>query len=137
MLDVPLSRRDWMKVGGALSVAFALGPRRGAAETPQWPERSVAADEVASYIAIDASGMVTLYTGKVELGTGASTALVQILAEELSVPLDRVVSVQGDTARTPDQGPTYASLTVQEGGVQIRHAAATARKALLGLAAGR
>ena len=53
--------------------------------------------------------MVTLYSGKVELGTGVLTAVTQIAAEELSVPFDRVTTIQGDTALTPDQGPTYAA----------------------------
>ena len=53
-----------------------------------------------------------------------------MVAEELYVPLGRVTMVEGDTALTPDQGPTWGSLSVQVGGVQIRQAAATARKAL-------
>ncbi len=79
--------------------------------------------------------MVTLYSGKVELGTGALTAITQIAAEELSVPFARVTTIQGDTALTPNQGPTYASLSIQDGGMQIRRAAATARDALLDEAA--
>ena len=79
--------------------------------------------------------MVTLYSGKVDLGTGALTAITQIAAEELSVPFGRVTTIQGDTALTPNQGPTYASLSIQNGGVQIRRAAATAREALLDQAA--
>jgi len=137
MLDTLLPRREFVKAGGALVVAFALAPRGASAADAPWPERSVGPDEVASYIAIDAGGKVTLYSGKVELGTGALTALAQILAEELSVPLDRVATVQGDTALTPDQGPTYASLTIQRGGMQVRRAAATAREALLDRAARR
>ena len=50
-------------------------------------------------------------------------------------PLTKVTIVQGDTALTPDQGPTCGSLAIQIGGVQIRHAAATARSALIELAA--
>jgi CO/xanthine dehydrogenase Mo-binding subunit len=73
----------------------------------------------------------------VELGTGAFTALTQIAAEELSVPLDRVTTVQGDTALTPNLGPTYASLSIQVGGMEIRRAAATARETLLDRAAAR
>ena len=70
-----------------------------------------------------------------ELGTGAITAIAQIAAEELCVALDRVTMIQGDTQLTPNQGPTYASLTIQDGGMQIRRAAATARNALLQRAA--
>jgi nicotinate dehydrogenase subunit B len=131
MLDTNLSRRAFLKSGGALVVTFALAPRMGEAQPV--PD----ADEVGSFIAIDAKGMVTLYSGKVELGTGAVTAITQIAAEELSVPFGRVTTIQGDTALTPNQGPTYASLSVQDGGVQIRRAAATAREALLDRAAGR
>ena len=43
--------------------------------------------------------------------------------------------IQGDTQLTPNQGPTYASLSIQDGGMQIRRAAATAREALLQRAA--
>ena len=43
--------------------------------------------------------------------------------------------IQGDTQLTPNQGPTYASLSIQDGGMQIRRAAATAREALLERAA--
>ena len=137
MLDAQLSRRAFLKTGGALVVTFTLAPRMGPAHGAAQPQKSVDPNEVASFLAIDDKGMVTLYSGKVELGTGAITALTQITAEELSVPFDRVTTVQGDTALTPNQGPTYASLSVQVGGVQIRRAAATARDTLLDLAARR
>src|SRR5262249_39229611 len=70
----------------------------------------------------------------VELGTGVETALAQIVAEELDVPLARVTMVLGDTWRTPNQGPTVGSKTIQQGGPQLRQAAAAARQALLELA---
>jgi CO/xanthine dehydrogenase Mo-binding subunit len=126
-----LSRRAFLKTGGALVVTFSLGPRIAEAQ----PVPSV--DDVGSFLAIDGKGMVTLFSGKVELGTGVLTAVTQIAAEELSVAFDRVTAIQGDTARTPDQGPTYASLSIQDGGMQIRRAAATARESLLDAAAGR
>jgi CO/xanthine dehydrogenase Mo-binding subunit len=53
------------------------------------------------------------------------------VAEELDVPMSRVTVVQGDTALTPDQGTTAGSLSIQNGGMQLRRAAATARRALL------
>jgi len=137
VLDDRPSRREFLHTGGALVVVFSLAPRAVQAERASWPQMSISPDVVGSYIVIDASGKVTLYSGKVELGTGVLTALTQILAEELSVSLDSVATVQGDTALTPNQGPTYASLTVQDGGMQIRRAAATAREALLDLAARR
>ena len=75
-----------------------------------------------------------MFSGKVELGTGVSTALRQIVAEELDFPIERITWVQGDSDRTVDQGPTVGSQTVKRGGAQLRQAAAEARAALLDLA---
>jgi CO/xanthine dehydrogenase Mo-binding subunit len=127
------SRRDFIKAGGALVVTFAF---TGAdAKQAAGASKTVAADQVDGFIAIDARGRVTVYSGKVDLGTGVRTALTQIAAEELSVPLERVNVVEGDTLLTPDQGITWGSLTIQIGGMQIRQAAATAREALVAQAA--
>jgi nicotinate dehydrogenase subunit B len=82
-----------------------------------------------AFLAIGSASAVTVYSGKVDLGTGVRTALAQIVAEELDVPLSRVTIVRGDTALTPDQGPTFGSLSIQIGGVQIRNTAAMATSA--------
>ena len=128
------SRREFLKTGGALVVSFSVGGV-GDAAAQAAPAKTVAADQVDGFLAIDAKGGVTVFSGKVDLGTGVRTALAQIAAEELSVPLARVTVIQGDTLLTPDQGITWGSLTIQVGGMQIRQAAATARDALLGQAA--
>jgi len=142
-------RRDLLKAGGALVVTFALEPALSAAAIPSAASspgtaatsatvpKSVALDRVDGFLAIDEAGKVTVYSGKVDLGTGVRTALSQIAAEELCVALDSVEVIQGDTLLTPDQGVTYGSLSIQVGGMQIRQAAATAREALLAQAAGR
>ena len=62
-----------------------------------------------SWIAIASDGNVTAYTGKVEIGQGMSIAQTQLVAEELSVPLERVKLIFGDTSMTPDQGVTSGS----------------------------
>jgi CO/xanthine dehydrogenase Mo-binding subunit len=97
----------------------------------------VATDEVDSYLAIGADGRVTVFSGKVDLGTGVETAFTQIVAEELDVAIESVTVLQGDTLLTPDQGPTYGSLSIQNGGMQLRQAAATARAHLVSEAAQR
>lgn len=126
------SRRDLLKGTGALVVAFSLtGSHVEAFAQELPPAKSVALDEVDTFLAVDGKGVVTVYSGKVELGTGVRTGFTQIVAEELDVPMKNVNVIQGDTALTPDQGPTYASQSIQKGGVQIRQAAATARNALL------
>src|ERR687884_1457931 len=132
MTEMQLTRRNVVQGSGALVVSFALAGRLPArAQAGGGLGKSVAPDEVDGFLAIGADGRVTVFSGKVDLGTGVRTALTQMAAEELDVPLDRVTVVQGDTALTPDQGPTYGSLSVQSGGVQIRQAAATARKHLI------
>ena len=130
------SRRDLLKSGGALVVSFSFfgWPGESLAQAAA-AAKPVALTAVDTFLAIDATGMVTVYSGKVDLGTGVCTALAQIVADELDVPFNRVEIVQGDTALTPDQGPTFGSLSIQVGGVQIRNAAALARSALLDLAA--
>ena len=136
MLDFVQSRRDFLQ--GALVVTFALAGRGIPARAEGIAAaKTVAADEVDGFLAIGADGRVTVYSGKVDLGTGVRTALSQIVAEELDLPLDRVTLIQGDTALTPDQSPTWGSLSIQEGGMQLRQAAATARKALIETAAQR
>ncbi len=132
MLDrLSQTRRDFLKSGGALVVTFATAGRLAPAFAEAAAGKTVAPDEVDGFLAIDAQGAVTAYSGKVDLGTGLRTALTQIVAEELDVPMARVSVIQGDTALTPDQGPSYGSLSIQNGGMQLRQAAATARRALL------
>src|SRR5690349_24461314 len=72
--------------------------------------------------------------GKVGLGTGVSTALRQVVAEELDVAPSRIAWVQGDSQLTVDQGRTVGSGSVKHGGAQLRRAAAEARQALLEMA---
>lgn len=137
MPDLMASRRDVLKAGGALVVAFSAAGHLSPAMAAGAAAKTVAPDEVDGFLAIDAKGAVTVYSGKVDLGTGVRTALMQMVAEELDVPLRRVSLVMGDTTLTPDQGPSFGSLSIQSGGVQIRQAAATARRALLEKAAQR
>jgi len=141
MTQTALSRRTLLKGSGALIIGFSLGDRLaaqgGAPILTSTTSKSIALDQVDSFLALDADGRVTIFSGKVDLGTGVRTALAQMAAEELDLPIDRVTIVQGDTALTPDQGPTYGSLSIQKGGVEIRQAAATARARLVSLAAER
>ncbi len=122
-----MDRRSLLLAGGALLVGFAATPRGAAA----WTEKPVAADRVESFLALGADGSCTVFIGKVDLGTGVRTGFMQIAAEELDIPLGRVRVVEGDTALTPDQGPTYGSLSIQNAGVALRTAAATLRQEVL------
>ncbi|HEX8728311.1 MAG TPA: molybdopterin cofactor-binding domain-containing protein [Ktedonobacterales bacterium] len=89
------------------------------------------------WLAIAPDGAITVFSGKVELGTGVRTALAQVVADELDVALDRIHIVMGDTGRTPDEGMTVGSQTVATIWRDARVVAAEARQALLALAAER
>ena len=114
-------------------VGFSLVDQMNPALTEELSQmaKPVALDEVDSFLAVTADENVTVYSGKVDLGTGVRTAMAQIAAEELDVDMARVTVIQGDTLFTPDQGLTAGSLSVQVGGMQLRQAAATARQKLL------
>ncbi len=128
-----MDRRSFIQSGGALVVACSL-PRTAGAQAAA-AGKTLAKDMVDAWLAIGRDGLVTVYTGKVDLDTGVRTALAQLVAEELDVRHGAVTLVMGDTALTPDQGQTASSVTIQGAGVELRQAAATARKALVERAA--
>jgi CO/xanthine dehydrogenase Mo-binding subunit len=99
--------------------------------------RSLDPKNVDSFLSVNSDGTVTVFCGKVDLGQGLRIAIRQIAGEELGIGVDKIRYVEGDTALTPDQGRTSGSTGIQGGGMQIRQVAATAREALIGLAAER
>ena len=134
------SRRDFLKSSGALVVAFAAADQGWAAQG-QFDTRASHIDpkQLDSWIAIAADGRATAYTGKCELGQGIQTAQIQLVAEELSLPADRVTLVQCDTQVCPDQGTTSGSQSTPTNFNErnLAQAAATARETLIRLAATR
>ena len=80
-------------------------------------------------------GIVIMRTGKVELGQGLLTALSQIAADELDVPLARLRLVSGDTRSAPAEGYTAGSLSIQHSGGAIRLVCAQVRAMVLEAAA--
>ncbi|RDK02973.1 molybdopterin cofactor-binding domain-containing protein [Paraburkholderia lacunae] len=93
--------------------------------------------EAELFLVVRDDGSVVAFNGHVDLGTGIGTALAQIVAEELDVPLTRVSLVLGHTSEAPNQGPTIASATIQISAVPLRQAAAQARQFLVAEAARR
>ena len=129
-----LSRRGLLKMaGGALVVRFALG--QTSTQTAGGLSKPLDPSEVDSFLAIHADGSVTIYTSKVDVGTGLATAFRQTAAEELGIPVERFTVIQGDTALTPDHGGTGGSSGIPRGAADIRRVAAAARQALLDLGA--
>jgi nicotinate dehydrogenase subunit B len=137
---IGMSRRRLLKSGGSLIVAFSLGSLRPAESARAQgagiePGRSLDAKEVDSYFAIQPDGAITIYTSKVDVGTGMRIAIAQMAAEELGVGVERITVIDGDTGRCPNNGGTGGSTGLTRGGTAVRQAAATARQALLSLAA--
>ena len=135
------SRRVFLKAGAALVVGIALGPSavegEAAEEHARLPGSLNANRMLDAWLRINANGTVTVFTGKIELGQGIATALAQIAADELDVDYSRIEPVTGDTSRTPDEGVTAGSLSIEQSGTAVRFACAEARALLVGAAAAR
>ncbi len=137
------SRRDFLKAGGGLVIGFSLGneldgqQQNGQRGSGPSSPRSLDPRQIDTWLAIHSDNTATVYIGFAELGQGASTALLQVAADELDLDMNQVRSVQLDTNVTPNQGGTYSSAAINRGSPQIRTAAAETRLALLQLAAKR
>lgn len=134
-----LSRRNFLAGSGALVVAFTFLGRgtRASAANPNGQLRinpSAPGSPTEAWLILTPAAY-TIYSGKVELGTGIQTALSQIVAEELRLEVADIEFVQGDTILDPNQGFTAGSKTIQQGAIPLRQAAATAYAALLAMAA--
>jgi len=135
-MDAPMmSRRDFTAGLGALVVAFSLDPKVAFAQQATLPGSLQTNRMLDAWIRIDADGSATVSTGKVELGQGILTALAQIAAEELDLPLGRVHMISGDTGRTPNEGVTSGSQSIEYSGTALRLAGAEVRAILIDAAA--
>ena len=138
-----LSRRDFLKNSGSLIVGFGATSFLPGALRAQGPFATHAShidpNRLGSWLAVDADGSITAYTGKCDFGQGIFTAQTQLVAEELCVAISRVKLVQCDTAVCPDQGTTSGSQSTPTNfnDESLALAAATAREALLNFAADR
>jgi CO/xanthine dehydrogenase Mo-binding subunit len=137
MQTTAISRRDLLKAGAfvvgfnlfePLARVFGQGLQGG---TPLSNAGGLAPDQLDSWLAIAPDGTVSVFTSKVDLGTGTGTALGQIVAEELDVAVLKIRMEIGDTTRSVDQGRTSASRTLERAGPQMRQAAAAARQELV------
>jgi CO/xanthine dehydrogenase Mo-binding subunit len=134
-----LTRRQFVKTGGALVVGFVIVGNRmlARAAEPATGKNSLDAALANSWFEIHADNTILMRTGKVDFGQStAHTAYKQLVAEELNVSYDAITSVvMGDTDRTPDGG--FSAGFLEYGGQNIRKAAAYTYQALLDLAAAR
>ncbi|MFD2202212.1 xanthine dehydrogenase family protein molybdopterin-binding subunit [Shivajiella indica] len=146
MIPSKTDRRAFLKTSGHLLIGFTLFPfircsstfdsKENFTEYQGIPERPhMGRDLIDSWIRMDASGHVTVLTGKKELGQGIRTALLQIAADELEVEFKRCHIINGDTGQTANEGYTSGSNSIEGSGMAIRRAAAEAKLFLIELAA--
>ena len=110
-----------------------IGPPRW---TPEPDPRGPNGDP-ATLLTMDRDGSITAFSGKVEYGQGIRNGFVMEIADELDVPVGSVSMILGDTDRVPQDRGTTGSASTRTVGIQLRRAAATARRALIELAATR
>ncbi len=134
-----LSRRGFVKAGGALLVGFGMVGADGLKNSAQaaTTRNSLDATLPESWIEIHPDNTILIRTGKSDFGQSTTfTAYRQIVAEELSAPFEAITTVvMGDTDRTPDGSGAFDFLG--SGMPNIRKAAAYTHQALLDLASQR
>lgn len=130
-----MQRRQFLQAGTGLVVSFSFAVNTLGHAQGQTAGKSMVKTQVGAWLGMNTNGRVTVYSGKVDLGTGVRTALMQMVAEELDVSLTQIDMVMGDTLTTLDQGQSAGSLSLQNGGGTLRQAAASVRQALLAVAA--
>jgi CO/xanthine dehydrogenase Mo-binding subunit len=137
-------RRRFLKQGAGLTVGFSLAAnptafaQQAAAPKPAPLPGSLQTNRMLSgWLRVNADGSVTMMTGKIELGQGITTALCQIVSDELDIDYKRIKVISGDTALTPNEGVTSGSLSIQDSGTALRFASAEARDILLQAASAR
>ena len=130
--ELTLTRRGFVKAGGALFVGAAVFPSLavGAAGVEGHPS-TMDATKLASWLELHDDGRIVVRTGKTETGTSASAFYAQAVAEELDVDPAVITMVMGSTDDTPDGGLSAGFLG---GAANLKKVAAMTRVALLGLA---
>jgi CO/xanthine dehydrogenase Mo-binding subunit len=127
-----VDRRDFLGLlGGGLLVVFSAR----AQESGRGRNSEAAPQDLDAWLHIGEDGAVSICTGKTEVGQNIRTSLSQAAAEELHCPIASIKLVMADTAVVPYDMGTFGSRTTPTMAPQIRRAAATAREALLDLAA--
>lgn len=129
-MNAVLSRRNLLALGPGLVVAFSLR----AAEPPR-PGSLKGTPSLDAWIRVAPDGRITVFTGKAELGQGIKTALLQVAAEQLDAAVGQIELITADTMRTPNEGFTAGSHSMQDSGTAIMNAAAQVRGLLVAAAA--
>lgn len=133
--DFGVNRREFVQtLGAGLLIVVSAGPvlaqraggrRGGGGGGPR---------NVSTRVHVGKDGVVTVMSGKIEMGQGARAELTQAAAEELRLPISRVQMILGDTSLVPDDGTTAGSRTTPSTVPAVRQGAAAARQLLVQVA---
>lgn len=134
-----LARRDFFKFLGAGIAVFAVAKSSIAARQETAPTQGFHSEqlpeEITAWLHVGEDGMVTAFTGKVEIGQNVRTSLAQTVADELRVPFESVRMVMADTTLTPFDFGTVGSRSMPTMSPQLRRVANAARDLLVQAAA--
>src|SRR6185437_12602766 len=134
-----MQRRDFFKVLGAGILIFCVAKEAFALQESGGGRRQFGGQplpkEISAWLHLGENGMVTTYTGKVEVGQNVRTSLSQAVAEELRFPIEKITLVMGDTQLTPYDAGTFGIRTTPTMNLKLRQVSAAARDALIELAA--
>lgn len=126
-----IARRHFLQNSFGLAIGFAWAPALLAQAPAALPGSLNANPKLDSWLHIQPDGKVVVLAGKVEFGQGITTALMQIVADELEINMSRIVMIPTTTGRSPNEGVTSGSQSIEYGGLALRYAAADARELLL------
>jgi nicotinate dehydrogenase subunit B len=131
VMGTAISRRGFVKTGGALFVSLAIPLRFGASAQSTENPTSIDPTQLASWLEIRSDDTIVARTGRTETGVGITGYYPQTIAEELNVRPETITLVMGDTDRTPDGGYSAGFLS---GMNNVRKVAAYTYQALLAMA---
>jgi CO/xanthine dehydrogenase Mo-binding subunit len=133
-----MNRRNFLQTTGCLAIGFTLGNAHYAYPLPfqqNLPGSLRRNPKLNAWLQVLGDGRVRIFTGKLELGQGIRTAIGQVAAEELDLDMKQVEVIVADTLRTPDEGYTVGSGSIENSAMAVRYAAASARQKFLEIAA--
>jgi isoquinoline 1-oxidoreductase len=133
-----VNRRDFFKTLGSGVMVLFLAPSALAQEAGAVGRRGRGAQgpvQISAFLHIGEDGVITVFTGKTEVGQNIRTSLAQAVAEELRAPMASIKMLMADTDLVPWDAGTFGSMSTPQMASNLHRVAAAARETLLDMAA--
>jgi isoquinoline 1-oxidoreductase len=108
-----MQRRDFFKIMGSGIIVFFHSRCAGDGTPVAVPLERELSKDYNAFLLVGEDGTISCFTGKIEMGQGVITSLVQMAADELNVPMEKINLVMGDTDLCPWDGGTWGSMTTR------------------------